>query len=413
MQNKIVKFVFILLFLFAVSSVWAFTSTQIRSMNEVFDSAPMLEKFYKEPNHASHSWDKVKISLLTMSKEDAVYSWFGHSAILVEYEDSPAVLYDYGRFSFGPDFYVNFAKGRLWYKCSWVFAVSELQIANAARRTVSKVELNLTAKQKEAVVVFLNINSSDEYNTYLYHHYLDNCATRLRDIINVATDGDFERWAKEQKGMTFRQETSRILHNNLPVQWTLDFLQSGNIDGENTRWDEMFLPSELEKALLDYNGKIVGPFSYEYDNRVEDTRPLDYERPQTYWLESLIFGIAIALIAVFLRKRSAGWYSFWTFFILFVLGLLGSLLFFMSAFTSHDVTWNNINLLFINPFVLVAAFLSIRSWKHQTVLKPFFRILLFFIAVTLIGKLILPQFFIQSNLPQILTVLPLYLVLAF
>lgn len=408
------KACFVLLLICSLFSVSAMAfDRNIREQSESFDSIPMLEKYYDERRFASDYFDDITVSIITASKDDPIYSWFGHAAILVESASGPSYMYDYGRFSFGPDFYANFAMGRLWYKCCKVFAFSQLNDMKLSRRTITKTVLNLTNEQKEAVIDFLDINASSAHDTYLYHHYRDNCSTRLRDIVNKITDGDFEQWAKSQKGLTYRQSTSRILHNNLLWQWLLDFLQSGNIDGENTRWEDMFLPSELSEALAEYNNTIVGEQSLLADFSGIDTRPVDFEEPQSYIGFTLIIGIAIALIALILKRDFPKAYGVFCFILVFVLGLLGSLLFFMGFFTSHDVTWNNWNLLFINPLLLIISFFQIKSQKHSKLIKIFYRIILVLMIVNIVGKYVLPALFIQANLPQILTVLPLYLVFAF
>ena len=63
-------------------------------------------------------------------------------------------------------------------------------------RSVEEYTLDLTPEAKFQILEFLKHNALEENNTYLYHFYKDNCATRLRDIIDAATGGDFQKWAK-------------------------------------------------------------------------------------------------------------------------------------------------------------------------------------------------------------------------
>lgn len=374
-----------------------------------FDSIPMLEKFYKE-GKASSSWDNIKISLITMSKDDPLYSWFGHTGLLVERSESYSIFYDYGRFAFSKDFYINFVKGQLWYGCGGYYSYYEFEEAIEHRRTISKVELDLTASQKKAIAEFLDINSEEPYDRYLYHHYNDNCATRIRDIINYATGGDFERWAKTQKGYSFRDQTSRILHNNMPIEWVLDLLQGPSIDGEATLWEEMFLPENLEKAVLEY-GKITKEHTYIADFRDTETRPQNYEVPQSYVIQSLIAGCAIALIVLLSAKYCRPAYVIETSIINALLAIIGSLLFYMMFFSGHSFSWNNENILMFNPllwipFIFGFRFKNLKNKKIQ--LASYGAFTLVTVAVIAI-KVFAPQLLEQANYPQLVAVLPYYL----
>jgi len=260
---------------------------------------------------------------------------------------------------------------------------------------VTKVVLPLTAEQKKAVISFLDINVQKENRTYLYHHYNDNCATRLRDIIDFTTGGDFKRWAESRSGLSFRKQASRALSRNPVVQWLLEFLQSGRIDAEATLWDEMFLPVNLEKAVMEYYGLDRVPVAGEGGEDIPD-------EPNGNILFSLAAGLVlggIPALLLFLGKgRKTAWYI--TSGLIHVLfALMGSLLFFMMVFTNHDVTWMNENIIFVNPLLLVLAILAFRRSPKFTFLS---RIYLSVILLYSVVKLVIPGILVQSNLPVVI-----------
>ncbi len=377
--------------------------------SNAFDSIPMLEAYYNEALEGANEdyWDACQISLVTVGQGDALYSWFGHSAFLVELPDSPAYVYDYGTFSFDDeDFYVNFAMGRLWFCCSVTYASYELAYLQYTGRTYHQVKLNLTAAQKKAIINFLILNASDEHNTYLYNHYTDNCATRLRDILNYATGGNFQAWATQKEGRTFRQLASSALSRNPLIQWVLEFLQSGQIDGTNTLWDEMFLPSLLESALLQY-GSETGLISSNTDTSEITTDTT--VQPKNNLVFSLLVGLTLGLVCYLLLQISShrGFYKAYTFTVNLIFGLLGTLLAFMMFFTNHNVTWYNENLLFVNPLLLVMAVLSLRR-KTSQALPIMYRILLGIMAALVVVKLLLPGIFLQDNWCVFLMIAPYY-----
>ena len=326
---------------------------------------------------------------------------------MIEYPDGTSFMVDYGQFAFSPDFYVNFAMGRLWYWCSASSVNLQLSAFVFNRRTATAVELNLTPKQKKAVIDFLYQNISEENRTYMYHYYRDNCATRIRDIIDYALDGKFREWAEKEEAYTFREETSRMLSNNIFWFALLDFLQGRNIDVKNTLWDSMFLPENLEKAVLKYSGLSSGR-SYLVDSREVDVRPSDAEKPCNLIILFLSVGVALACLMFFLHYKAVKIYNILTFIFCFISGILGLLLFFIMFFTIHDVAWWNENILFINPLLLVVAFFTVRSSKHGTALKRLWFFFMVSILLLIFAKIVMPSTFIQKNMAHILLMLPVY-----
>src|SRR5688500_16751461 len=58
----------------------------------------------------------LRIILLTCSPGEELYSTFGHSAMRVQdYSMGTDIIYNYGTFEFGPDFYTQFIQGKLLY----------------------------------------------------------------------------------------------------------------------------------------------------------------------------------------------------------------------------------------------------------------------------------------------------------
>ncbi|MBR6084529.1 MAG: DUF4105 domain-containing protein [Spirochaetales bacterium] len=386
----------------------------IRKAEEVhpFDSVPMLETYYDETDDGYASfWDNCEISLLTISSGGPLYSWFGHSAFLVSTPDGRNITFDYGTFSFNDeDFFINFAFGRLWFLCLSSNAAYQLAEIEDEGRSVTKVVLPFTSEQKKAVVGFLNANTRSENRVYLYHHYEDNCATRLRDIIDRTTDGAFKAWAESISGLTFRQQASRALSKNPFVLWGLDFLQSASIDRSATLWDEMFLPEMLEKGVLAFYG-------------LEKETILDNSgtycevpaKPQNNILFSLIFGlvlggISFALLLVGFRKA----HYIYSGIVEIIFGILGTVLFFMMTFTNHDVTWFNENIIFINPLLIVLAVFSFmacgkKADKWGRVVSISHKMLFGLILLLVILKLIAGNIFFQQNWNIIITMALFYL----
>lgn len=393
---------FIAFLLFALSLLCAVSLRHTEEINS-FDSVPMLDKYFELSDDGDlEYWDQYGISLLTVSQGGPLYSWFGHSAFLITTPSGRHIAFDYGTFSFDDDKFIsNFIMGRLWFLCLSSNAESRYAELEEDGRCVTKVDLPLTAEQKKAIVNFMDANLERENREYLYHHYNDNCATRLRDIIDRATGGDFQRWARAQDGMTFRQQASRALSRNPFAQWGLEFLQSSKIDGKATLWEEMFLPDVLEKAVMQYYG-----LSSELIVDNGSTYRAVPEKAQNNMLFSILFGLVLGGISVglsFVGKGTAR--GVYCGIVDIIFGILGSVLLFMMLFTNHDVTWFNENIIFANPLLILLGILSfIPKENHRRLCTLCYRSLLMTVLALSAFKLVFGSVLYQQNWSAIMTI---------
>ena len=341
------------------------------------------------------------IKVLIVGQGDPVYLWYGHAAIIVENIRTGRVTnYDYGVFDFRQDhFYRNFAMGRLIYGVMDTSLSSRIRQTQENRRNYTIYTLNIPDERRSALDLYLRTNVLPGNDSYLYHHYYDNCSTRIRDAIDFALEGAFKEWASTIPGkMSFRQHIHRFSGNHYIIDWGLSFLQGSTIDGQITLWDEMFLPQELEAAITSYTytdstGGIV-PLVAGTDTKITyKDRPGIPDVREDIWYIPLVAGSLLGAL-LFILGRASGTgrrfaddlfstrrgmlflYRFYTLLnglLLTPLGILGTVLLFMSLFTNHDVTFRNENLLLANPFTLWAGahFLVAAFRKHPRRARDF------------------------------------------
>ena len=86
------------------------------------------------------------------------------------------------------------------------------------------------------------------------------------------------------------------------------------------------------------------------------------------------------------------------------------------TFTNHDVSWNNENILFLNPLIFIlliqAAARIIRKDGRLNASIMTSRILLSLALADLVLKGLWPTVFIQDNFPLLAFLIPVYLSLA-
>lgn len=388
----------------------------------------------KEPELEPSTSSQFELLVTTMGRGDPLYVWFGHSGLVVTDKiQDRSVMYDYGIFSFDDNFYQTFALGRLNYEVWATSALARYDLAKSEDRDISIITLNLPEKTKLDIIHFLNFNLQPENSTYLYHHYRENCATRIRDILDKAVGGQFSAWAQSiPMEETLRQLVMRHTYASPFVDWTLNFLQSGEIDHPISLWEAMFLPAVLEQALLDFsyiqaNGKLV-PLAAKREiinTEPPGRRPANLDQWQSMTLPAFLFGLGIGLVSLvllriivhssirFFQRGSLFLYGLLNFTWTFVLGALSLLLLFMMTISSHDVTYWNENIFFVTPWLLVMALQSLKvAFGNQRSLRRFRKANTFFLVLTgisILFKGVFVDFLIQQNWQIIFTMLPLYL----
>ncbi|MDY0304785.1 MAG: DUF4105 domain-containing protein [Sphaerochaeta sp.] len=357
------------------------------------------------PNQRSWA-EEIAITLLTVGPGDPLYAWFGHSALIVDLPNGSSIMYDWGIFDDTQEhFYLNFARGRMYY---YVLASnSSWRIAEALEegRDVRLVELELPAEVKWSLSAYLGEHIDGEYATYLYHFYDDNCATRIRDIIDVATGGEFGRWAKSQStGKSTRDLIDPYMIHRPLVTWALSALQGPRIDRSENRWDAMFLPEELEAALLDFSAREASPVVKKSTIVAENQNPRVAHRSSTSTALIISLSIALVLLILTLTSQRAKQIVLALFYLF--LAILGSLLLFMMLFSDMDMTYTNINIAVINPLLLIPSLLLLFGRRRGSIIMTAFSIVT---IILIAGRVALPSLFIQDNLSTLVVLLPLYL----
>jgi len=375
----------------------------------------------------------VKVAVIGPGSE--LYFWWGHIALIIE--DSRTGrnhFYDYGLFSFeNENFFYNFAFGRLLYSCGVSPAEFNLENYKRTNRDIIIYTLDLLPEARIRVRDFADINVLPENKDYFYHHFRDNCSTRIRDIIDLATDGQFyERFGRETSRFTLREHVRRHTWFSPPADWALNFWMGQVIDTSITVWDDMFLPSEVGKHIEDFYYIDSGGERRKLVSSVETVfqsqgRPVVLDTPRVQWPRQLIFSLVLSAIFCFffyLQEKNIRAGRILTGFSMslcgFVFGSASLLLYFMNIFTNHDYTYQNFNMIFGTPFILAAVPFGIcyaltKNTKKQIVYGKLLRIIWLLTALGVLVSMvikILPWFY-QDNLTDQMLIFPIALVFTF
>lgn len=314
------------------------------------------------PGPDAETEGRWRIGVLTVGPGEALFTRFGHIGLVVaERQRQRSLLFNYGTFDFDdPDLRWQYLRGNLIY---WLSVAPLPAVVRAYRRGDRRVVvrwLALDREQAAAVVALLRENAKPQNRRYAYRHYLDNCSTRVRDLLDGVLDGVLRRHARPlATGRTYRWWTRRALAGLWSTAGAIDYLLAGVVDRPLRRWQEYFLPAPLSRDL-------------ELLRAPSAARPLVAERvvvaarrgppvggrvPLAEWLPLALAGGLLLLglgLPLLIGPRAAGRR-------LLGLGLLvwglaagagGLLLALMWALTEHVDTHANENLLVTPPVLL-------------------------------------------------------------
>ncbi len=122
--------------------------------------------------------------MLTCSPGEELYSTFGHTALRVKDNATRSdIIFNYGTFEFGPDFYTKFIKGQLRYFLSIETYADFAYSYQYESRSIQEQVLRLSCAEKEKLFAALQANAQEENKYYQYDFLFDNCTTRARDIV--------------------------------------------------------------------------------------------------------------------------------------------------------------------------------------------------------------------------------------
>jgi hypothetical protein len=248
--------------------------------------------------------ESARISLLTCTPGDEVYTRYGHTAIRVC--DTTAqldVVFNYGIFDFNTDFfYWKFVRGETWYELGITSTPRFDYEYKYYKRPVYEQELNLSSEQKEALWQALVTNYQPENRKYLYNFVFDNCATRPYQLIKNALGDSIHSDYIGYKGQTYRTFLRHYTGAHRWINAGINLLFGPKADQPMTDEQRLFLPEELmhymAQATLSDGTRLVA-----------NDNGKDFIIPPTPWyatweLGLVLYFLCMLAISIYDRKRN-------------------------------------------------------------------------------------------------------------
>ncbi len=308
---------------------------------------------------------ELRVWLVTMGPGPAVWERFGHNAIRVlDTRTGRDVSYNWGIFDFRQaDFIPRFLRGEMLYMMAAFSTGPMIEAYSRSGREVVFQELDLSASEKSELLELAELNALPENREYRYDYFVDNCSTRVRDLLDRVTGGVLSQRFRREPGTSYRWHTRRLTRVDVPLFTGMDLLLGPPGDEPIAVWEEMFVPMVLRDALRAVSRPgsdgVARPLVLSEDVVLTARDNVEPQAPPHWLVFYLLLGIAMGGVLAWAGKRVARGRSrlaasvlvtggaIWS-----LLGGIAGVLLVAVLFTEHWAMRWNTNLFPFNPLHL-------------------------------------------------------------
>ena len=353
--------------------------------------------------------DTLRVSLLTCSPGQEVYSLYGHTAIRVQVpKDSIDEVFNYGVFDFRkPHFTWHFVLGQTDYMIEplpWKYFIIDYDRRGSS---ITEQELNLTPSEANCLLAALIENCQPENREYRYSFLYNNCTTKVRDMVEQVVRGNI------QYPDTLPHQTAREILHHYTAQhpWAQegnDLLLGSEMDTILSERAAMFIPENMMQAfdgayILSTNGDMRPLVRSKKVILEAKQQVVEPEFPLSPLQAILVFAVICILILVLEVWTKRLWWL-WDVLILLLQGIAGTLLTFMFLFSEHPGVDSNWQIWLLNPIYFIGIPLVIKAaTKHKETLWYAFYFAV--LALFLLFSPWIPQVFAKITVPLALCLL--------
>lgn len=289
----------------------------------------------------------LQISILTCAPGEDVYTAWGHTAIrIIDSAKQTDIVYNFGAFDFNtPNFLAEFVKGNLNYFLSTDNFQNFILEYQYFGRSIKEQVLILSDAEKIKWQNALQKNLEGNNRYYLYNFITDNCTTRVKD-------GYYQFATTQVPPSNIKSFRTHVVeapyHQGIPwIGLGIDVLLGAVSDQAPTALQAGFLPDLLFDQLATQPSHIATTQNYDF-TKTTASKPTD----PIFYIVGLIF------VYLFVGKWNARWAviaaKFFDIILLFIFGLGGLLLVYMSLFSLHTACHHNFNIAWIHPMYWIA-----------------------------------------------------------
>lgn len=316
-------------------------------------------------NLAPAPGQRFRTDIFSVEPGDAAYSRWGHTAVRIyDARTRRDYVFDYGRFIFDDRFLERFMKNQPAYELGVMMRELMFRFyAHYENRRVYAQQLFLTDAEAQALLLRLLNNYRADQREYLYHHYRDNCTTRIRDIVDEHLGGALKTATFNKSAeSTYRRTASAYLADDPPYWFVVDLIQGVVTDESISVWQEMFLPLNFMQRLDEFRSEAaaqerLGPIVLVLDNIEPRTPP----NQTLNWIIAAALYAALCVVPLYLIPALHRTPGFWLKLGAFArhawrmgAGVAGVILLVLWFGTNHDSLDWNLNVFAFSPLAWLA-----------------------------------------------------------
>lgn len=360
--------------------------------------------------------DSSQISSLTvMPYSNNVYTIYGHTALRIyNPKHNTDFVFNWGTFdSNAPHFLYRFFKGETNYFLSITDYYHFIQHYNLLKATVIEQTLYLPPKGKKHLLQMLSINLQPENRIYRYNFLKDNCTTRVRNLIEKATNCYLDT-PDSSYSCTVRQLIHSCTYPYFWMTFGIDLLIGSEADKPICKREALFLPMQLKETLDNFiyssgDSLVVSSCKILQYNCEKNIHSSFLSSPTRIgWLILYIYGIIITATTIGICKYQKSKIVFnilmatkvYSAFLFFLATIVGCLIMFLVLFSYHPCKFPNWNLFWLHPLHFIAFFgYFFRNPFHWITVYHQCNLILLFLL--LVGKPWVPQNLNPAIVPYI------------
>lgn len=344
----------------------------------------------------------AEVSLLTVAPGDEIYSYFGHSAIWIhDPVNHIDPVYNYGTFAFEDNFVYKFIKGDLNYSISKEHIEDFIFTYQEERRAVTQQVLNMNQGEKQKLLEYLEINHLPQNRYYRYDFLFDNCSTRIRDMLDSATGHRIRYdYIFTKPEYSYRKLINDYAGHHRWIAFGMDLLIGIPADHKAAPGEWLFLPDHMMSAYFLANiDQQNNKEAFVKKTRILVDLPIIKIPTPFYYSPAFVFTLLMLLVAVltYIGSRKNRWFKGIDIILFIICGIIGLLMVFLWTSTRHAIAYENMNLIWANPLLLLALpFLFTKKRFALQIIGAFYGSMVLLLIVSIPW---FPQSFNWAGLP--------------
>ncbi|TDR18384.1 DUF4105 domain-containing protein [Marinicella litoralis] len=280
-----------------------------------------------------------EIKLITIGAGSEFWSAFGHTALAIDDD-----VYGFGYFSFeDEDLIQSFLSNQMQYDLGVSDFSREIELARWQNRTFIVQHLKLSDAEISYITEYLFWHNLPENQSYHYDYFLNNCSSKIRDILDQAWGGLLRNQFNQASNSNYFKQTFPAKNQSL-MNLGMAMAYGWSAYSTRSEWELMALPQYLQSKISE-----LGPL------KVSSSTVLYHEVPQNRVVAVLkthgvLLGLftSLFLLLLFNKTKRATQKAVWI-----VQSLIGLVLLGLWVFSGHQTVGLNFNVLLFFPFAFL------------------------------------------------------------